>query len=66
VSRLEQIESQIKTLTQEELSALRAWFAEFDADLWDNQLEADIKAGKLDELADVALKDHLKGHSREL
>jgi len=42
------------------------WFAEFDAAAWDRQLELDVKAGKLDTLADEALRDHAAGKSTEL
>ena len=66
MSRVEEIEVQIKALTPEELQAFRAWFAEFDAALWDGQLETDAAAGKLDGLAKQALKDHGEGRSREL
>ncbi len=66
MSRVEEIEVQIKALTPEELKTFRAWFAEFDAALWDQQLEADATAGKLDGLAKQALKDHREGRSREL
>ena len=66
MSRVEEIEIQITALTPEELQAFRAWFAEFDAALWDRQLEADAAAGKLDGLAKQALKDHREGRSREL
>lgn len=66
MSRVEQIEAQIQTLTPEEFQAFRAWFAEFDTALWDRQIEVDAAAGKLDELAERALKDHREGRSREL
>lgn len=66
MSRVEQIENQIKELTDAELRALRKWFAEYDAELWDQQIEADSTNGKLDALAERALRDHAKGRSTEL
>jgi len=66
MSRVEKIESQIREFSSEELAAFRDWFAEFDASAWDRQFEADVKAGKLDSLAEKALNDHAAGHSREL
>jgi hypothetical protein len=66
MSRVEQIESQIKDLTSKELQSLRAWFAEYDAQIWDRQLEADVRAGKLDRLAEDALREHEAGRSTEL
>ena len=66
MSRVEQIESQIKDLTSKELQSLRAWFAEYDAQIWDRQLEADVRAGKPDRLAEDALREHEAGRSTEL
>jgi hypothetical protein len=39
------------------LAALRAWFAEFDAGTWDRQFERDVAMGRLDALADEAVRD---------
>ena len=68
MSKVEQIESQIKELSSEELAlaALRQWFSEFDSRVWDRQFEADVKAGKLDKFADRALRDHIAGKSTKL
>lgn len=51
------VENAIKQLSAEELIKFRQWYAEFDADLWDAQIEADAAAGKLDALAMEALDD---------
>ena len=45
---------------------LRVWFLEFDARVWDQQMEADAKAGKLDGLISEALADYKAGKAREL
>jgi len=66
MSRVEKIEDQIKELSRDELTALREWFADFDADAWDRQMEADINAGRLDSLAERALLDHEAGRSTKL
>jgi len=63
MSRVENIKNQIKELSRNELTALREWFAGFDADAWDRQMEADINAGRLDTLAERALRDHNAGRS---
>lgn len=52
------VENAIKQLSAEELIKFRQWYAEFDADLWDAQIEADAAAGKLDALAEEALTDY--------
>ena len=66
MGKVESIESLIQELSPEELATLREWFATHDAEAWDRQLEADAKAGKLDALADRALRDHLAGRSTKL
>ena len=63
MSRVERIEDQITELTSEELQSLRDWFAEYDAQIWDRQFEADVHSGKLDRLADEALREHRAGRS---
>jgi hypothetical protein len=66
MSRVEQIETEIRRMSAEELALFRAWFAEFDAESWDRQFAEDVKAGKLDALADLAVRDHEAGHSTKL
>ncbi len=58
MSRVEQVENQVKDLSHDELMAFRDWFAQFDAEVWDRQIEADAKSGALSKLADRALQDH--------
>ena len=57
MSIVQEIESAVRQLTQSELAAFRRWFLDFDADAWDRQLEADVAAGRLDYLAEEALRD---------
>jgi hypothetical protein len=66
MSKVESIERDIQELTGDELSVLRRWFAEFDAQAWDRQFEDDIRAGRLDEHAERALRAHAAGESTRL
>ena len=66
MTKLEKIEQDIASLTPGEVTELAEWFAEFHADLWDKQIEADAKAGRLDKLAEQALADHKAGKTRPL
>jgi hypothetical protein len=66
MSEVEQLEQKIQYLSEAELVKFRAWFAEFDAKTWDRQIERDARAGKLDALADRALRDHASGKTRPL
>jgi hypothetical protein len=61
-----EIESAISKLSREDLFTLREWFKEFDAEAWDKQFEEDVKAGRLDALADKALQDMREGRYTEL
>jgi len=55
MSKVENIEREIQKLTPSELEAFRRWFREYDSDEWDRQIEEDVRAGKLDKLAEEAL-----------
>lgn len=66
MNRVGKIEDQIKQFSSEELRSLRDWLAEYDADAWDRQFESDVASGKLDRLAERALKDHETGRSTKL
>lgn len=66
MGKIEKLEQQIRDLSEEELAELRKWFAEFDAEVWDRQIEADAAAGKLDRLSEKALRDHAEGRTKPL
>jgi hypothetical protein len=66
MSRGEKVESQVSEFSSAELAAFRRWFIKFDANAWDRQFEADVKAGTLDNLAEIALDDRAAGRSTEL
>jgi hypothetical protein len=66
MTKVEKIEQQIQELSTGELTQFRQWFAEFDAAAWDAQMEADVKAGKLDKLAEQALRQHEAGRTTDL
>jgi hypothetical protein len=66
VSEVEQIEKRIEGLSRRDLADFRAWFLEFDAAVWDQQIEADSKAGRLDSLISEAIADYDAGKAREL
>ena len=66
MTRLEQIEKDIESLSQGELEDFRRWFQEFDATAWDQQIEADAASGRLEKLADEALHEHDAGKSTQM
>ena len=65
MTKLEDIEKAIAELSQEEVAKLRAFLDEFEADLWDAQIERDAKAGKLEKLAAQARADYKAGRTEE-
>ena len=63
---VEEIEAAITQLPADELARLANWFAEFHWRAWDQQFEADVKAGKLDDLAHQAKEDFAAGKCKPL
>ncbi len=66
MSTVHEIEAAVSRLSRQELAAFRDWFSEFDATVWDQQFEADVRAGHLDALADEAIRDLHEGRCRDL
>jgi hypothetical protein len=44
---------------------LSEWLQRRIDDEWDAQFQEDVSSGRLDRAADVALKEHRAGHSRD-
>jgi hypothetical protein len=66
MSAIHEIEDAIRRLSSEELAVLRSWFAAFDAEVWDQEFEKDVNAGRLDSMAEEALRDLHEGRCTEL
>ena len=66
MSTVQAIEEAIRQLSSKDLAALRAWFAAFDAEQWDQQFEEDVAAGRLDALAQEAIQDLREGRCTDL
>ncbi len=66
MGKIEKIEQDVQQLTREELAAFREWFRQYDSEDWDRQIEKDVRAGKLDKLAEEALAAHKAGKSKHL
>ena len=66
MARVEDTERRIQEFSTQELAAFRDWFLAFDAQAWDRQIDADVRAGKLDPLAERALEDFAAGACSEL
>jgi hypothetical protein len=66
MTTIEEIEKAVAELPADQLLQFRLWFAEFEAARFDQQIEQDAKAGRLDQLAKQALADYRAGRAREL
>ncbi|OHB77042.1 MAG: hypothetical protein A2Z25_16650 [Planctomycetes bacterium RBG_16_55_9] len=66
MTKIQRLEREIKELTPGELAAFRKWFHDYDSVVWDEQIEEDAVAGKLDKLAEKALADHKAGRTKEI
>jgi hypothetical protein len=65
MTKLEQIQSSIEKLSPEEIAKLREWLDELDARLFDEKIERDAKAGKLDKLIKQARANVKAGRGQE-
>ena len=66
MSTIQEIETAVARLNASELAAFRDWFAQFDASEWDQQLEEDVAAGRLDKLAEEAIAEFRAGNCTDL
>ncbi|HEU4451785.1 MAG TPA: hypothetical protein VFR81_01960 [Longimicrobium sp.] len=63
---IQEIEKAVIDLPPEQLARFRAWFLEYDAQVWDRKIEEDVAAGRLDRLAEEVLANHRAGRTRPL
>ena len=61
-----EIERAIESLPKSELKEFRAWFAKFDAEVWDSKIEEHTQSGKLDRLGKAALRAHRNKDTKEI
>jgi hypothetical protein len=66
MTKLEQIQSTIEKLSSADITKLRAWLEELDARIFDDKIERDAKAGKLDKLISDARANIKAGRGEEL
>ena len=66
MSEIEEVEVRVRNLSQNALAQFRDWFHEFENDQWDQQIRADFKAGKFNELIATARGEFYQGTAREI
>ena len=66
MSSVEEIKSAIASLSQEDYARLRDWLSERDWEKWDEEIEKDSAAGKLDFLVKEAVAEKSQGLLKKL
>ena len=66
MTKLQLIQTEIETLTDDEFTYLKNWINELDAQQWENQIEEDSNSGRLDFLIEESLLEKSKGQLKEL
>ena len=63
---IREIESAIAQLPPSEVAKLAEWFYEFQARVWDKQIEQDVQSGRLDSLIEQAEQEFESGQCKPL
>lgn len=63
---IKEIESAISELPPAEIAQLADWFYEFQAHVWERQIEHDVQSGRLESLVEQAEREYLSGEYQEL
>ncbi len=61
-----ELEQAVTQLSEQELARFREWFEEYDAQMWDKQIEEDAKSGRLDQLLAKVDEEYNAGLSKPL
>jgi hypothetical protein len=66
MTKIQEIENAVSQLPESDLDKFRSWFDEFDSKVWDRQFADDVHSGRLDSLADQALRNLKNGRCSPL
>ena len=66
MSTVVEIESALRALPMQDARAVAHWLQEYLDQKWDQQMDADIAAGRLDKLAEQALDRYRAGQVKPL
>ncbi len=66
MNKLKEIETTVTSLSKTDFAVFRKWFTEFDAEIWDDQFEKDVKSKKLDYFGNLAIQQFKDGHCKAL
>jgi uncharacterized membrane protein YccC len=63
---LSELETAVSSLPAEELATFAQWFEQYLADAWDQRIEEDLRAGRLEEAGQRADADFEAGRCKPL
>lgn len=63
---VQEIESAITKLSDQDIAELLAWLEEYHGQVWDEQIEQDAEAGRLDAILEQVDKEYEAGLSKPL
>ncbi len=66
MSTVAEIENALQALPLAEAQKIAVWLQQYLDEKWDGQIDADIAAGKLDQLAEKAVGDYRAGRVKPL
>jgi hypothetical protein len=66
MTTVDEIKEAVSKLPPGDLARFRAWFEAFEEARFDQKIERDVAAGKLDGLAEQAAADYRQGRAREI
>jgi hypothetical protein len=66
MSKIDQLKAEIESLPREEFAEIFRWFSEKQWEKWDEEIEADSQAGRLDFLVREAREEKAKGGLKDL
>ncbi len=61
---VQEIEAAIAKFSRDEREQVRAWLDEFEAEVWDRQIEEDAQAGRLDSLLQQTKREYVAGQRK--
>ena len=66
MSIVKEIEEAITQLSPDDYKSFRVWFEEFENQQWVSEFEKDVESGRLDSIAQEALKEYEAGNCSDL
>ena len=66
MSKIDELKAEIERLPSQEFAELFRWLSEKDWEKWDQEIEADSQAGRLDFLVREAREEKAKGTLKDL